>query len=102
MPYATTALLLLPCSCSNLSLHNSFDYISVTCHRLLPNDFVTAIGDSIVMTILLSPKTANYISLIGDIHYGSPNSHIYFTYIQPLFHYGKRLVSHRETNRFAI
>jgi len=53
---------------------------------------VTAIGDSIVMTILLSPKTANYISLIGDIHYGSPNSHIYFTYIQPLFHYGKRLV----------
>jgi len=58
---------------------------------------VTAIGDSIVMTILLSPKTANYISLIGDIHYGSPNSHIYFTYIQPLFHYGKRLVSHRET-----
>ncbi|EFF52046.1 conserved domain protein [Bacteroides ovatus SD CMC 3f] len=63
---------------------------------------MTAIGDSIVMTILLSPKTANYISLIGDIHYGSPNSHIYFTYIQPLFHYGKRLVSHRETNRFAI
>ncbi|MBV3621443.1 hypothetical protein, partial [Bacteroides xylanisolvens] len=43
-----------------------------------------------------------YPSLIGDIHYGSPNSHIYFTYIQPLFHYGKRLVSHRETNRFAI
>lgn len=40
MPYATTALLLLPCSCSNLSLHNSFDYISVTCHRLLPNDLI--------------------------------------------------------------
>ena len=99
MPYATTALLLLPCSCSNLSLHNSFDYISVTCHRLLLNGLII---DSIVMTILLSPKTANYISLIGDIHYGSPNSHIYFTYIQPLFHYGKRLVSHRETNRFAI
>ena len=52
---------------------------------------MTAIGDSIVMTILLSPKTANYISLIGDIHYGSPNSHIYFTYIQPLFHYGNRV-----------
>lgn len=68
---------------------------------------MTATGDSIVMTILLSPETANYISLIGDIHSESPNSYIYFIYILSLFHTLKLLVSlletlgsHRETLSF--